>query len=1088
MGIRRWFGLAIAALGLIVSVGQRAEAQGTTTGAVTGTVSKRNGEPVVGARVEVLNQATGARTSALVRENGRYFIQNLEVGRYVVTARSIGYKAESRENVVVSLTQATRVDFQLDESAVDLAAVTTTAEVGLLEFGPTRQGAQTVVSDTIVRRLPNLNRDVQDLIRLTPQVNEAANGRVSAAGQNNRFTNIQVDGVSLANRFGLGGSPTVGAQVGGRALPLEAIKEFQVLLSPYDVRQGNFTGALVNAVTQSGTNEFTGSAFLYYRDQKLARDTTFLRNSPFTRRQLGFSLGGPIIKDKLRFFATVETSQNTSPATGPYYDASVPNGIVNSTNANARILPSQVDSFTNRLATLGIDAGTPGLVSADNPLLNTFLRLDYQISDKHRLVVRNIFNDQEAFDFGRSLGTFNFTSNGFRRTELSNQIVTQLFSNFENGFSNEFVFGVTNTRFKRNPAVIAPQVLVQNIGGQGSGVGFRAGTENSSQGNELREDLIELQNNFTMPFGRHIVSVGTRNEIYSVYNAFLQNSYGNYTFNSLADFVSGARPATFSGSGSLGGDVVADFTAAQLGAYIQDQWTATDRLTITAGLRVDVPVFFDKPSFSQPVLDDFGRNTNKDFPSGNLQFSPRLGFNWDITGDRTNQLRGGIWLFQGAPPSVWMSNQYQNTGVGLGQITCGGGASASNGVAPEFDPTPVAPRGCGLRTNGQPGRNLDDGSFLGTVNLADRDLRYPQLMRITLGYDRPLPFGFTGTFEGLYSRSINSFFYTNVNIPTASRVDAQGRTAFSPIGANGIPTISPVVPRYGTNVIEISNQSRDYAYSLTGQLRRRFGTAFEGNVAYTYGRSYSVTDLTSSVALSNWQFGRVYSGAQSDQTLAPAIFDQPHRFLFNGTYTAPWKKNQTSVTAFFSRQSGTPFAYTYFGNAGRGDLNGDGSNANDPIYIPTGVGDARMRFVNATISGTAFTAAQQEEAFNSFIDGDECLSSQRGQIMERNSCRNPWFDRFDVTIEQQLPRIRGERVTLRVDIFNFANLLNKNWGQVRSATGNANLGLLQVQSMTSADPATQVPNVTFNPGFIRFPSLLNAGQFYQIQTSLRVAF
>jgi hypothetical protein len=271
-------------------------------------------------------------------------------------------------------------------------------------------------------------------------------------------------------------------------------------------------------------------------------------------------------------------------------------------------------------------------------------------------------------------------------------------------------------------------------------------------------------------------------------------------------------------------------------------------------------------------------------------------------------------------------------------------------------------------------------------------------------------------------------------------------------------------------------------------VRRRFGRTFEGNLAYTYGRSFSVTDLTSSVALSNWQFGRVYSGAQSEQTLAPAVFDQPHRLLFNGTYTAPWKNNQTSITTYFSRQSGTPFSYVYTGNAGRGDLNGDGSNANDPIYIPTAVGDTRQRFVNTTIAGQSITAADQEAAFDSFIDGDDCLSSQRGQLMERNSCRNPWFDRFDVTIEQQLPRVRGESVTLRVDIFNFANLLNSNWGQVRSATGNANLGLLQVQSMTSADLATQVPNVTFNPGVIRFPSLLNAGQFYQIQTSLRVAF
>ncbi len=375
------------------------------------------------------------------------------------------------------------------------------------------------------------------------------------------------------------------------------------------------------------------------------------------------------------------------------------------------------------------------------------------------------------------------------------------------------------------------------------------------------------------------------------------------------------------------------------------------------------------------------------------------------------------------------------------------------------------------------------------MNLADPKLKFPQLLRATLGYDRALPYGIIGTFEGLYSRSINNFFYKNINIEQTGIVDAHGRRVFSPIAATGVPTVTPRFPVYGSNVIELSNQSKDYSYSSSGQLRKRFTSGFEGSAAYTYSRSFSVSDLTSSVALSNWQFGRLYSGVQSEQPVNTSLFDQPHRVLLNGTYTAPWKSNQTSFTFYYSKQSGTPYAFVYTGNAGRGDLNGDGSNANDAIYVPTGPTDPLLGFVNTTIGGVAFTAAQQAAAFDTFINQNGCLAKQRGSIMEPASCRNPMFDRFDVTIEQQLPAIGGERATLRIDVFNFANLLNKRWGIIKSATGFGNQSILTVQSMTSAVAATQVPVVTFNPGgFNPNFSPLNSSQFYQLQMSLRLSF
>ena len=361
-------------------------------------------------------------------------------------------------------------------------------------------------------------------------------------------------------------------------------------------------------------------------------------------------------------------------------------------------------------------------------------------------------------------------------------------------------------------------------------------------------------------------------------------------------------------------------------------------------------------------------------------------------------------------------------------------------------------------------------------------------MRATLGYDRKLPGNVIATFDGLYSKSINNFFYNNINIPQTGRIDAQGRTVFANFAATGVPTVSPLFPVYGSNVIELSNQSRDYAYSATGQLRKRFDRAFEGSVAYTYGRSFSVTDLTSSVAVSNWQFGRVYSGLQTDQPLNPSLFDQPHRLLINGTYTAPWKSNQTNITFYYSKQSGTPYSFVYSGNGGRGDMNGDGSNANDPIYIPKDQNDPKLGFSQTTVAGVVLTPAQQAALLDQFIKDNSCLESQRGTIMKPTSCRNPMFDRFDLTIEQQLPTIRGERATFRLDIFNAANLLNSKWGRIKSATGNGNASLLQVQSFSSADASTQVPVVTFTNNFNTQFTPLNFSQFYQIQASLRLSF
>ena len=748
MRMFRQLGAVAAAVVTLLVGAQRAEAQSVTTGAIGGLVTDSAGRPMAGVQIQVVNRETGFRTAVVTRSNGRYVTPTLEVGGpYSVSARAIGYAPQQVNDIFVTLSQTSPVNFTMSNRPVQLAKIAITSTRQELEFGPSRQGTQTRISDTAIARLPNINRNISDFVRLTPQVAVTSGGRASPAGQNNRFLNVQIDGASIANRFGLGDSPEVGAQAGGRSITMEAVKEYQVIISPFDVRQGNFTGALVNAVTKAGTNKFQGALFFYQRDQDDGADVPLLRSVPFYREQWGGSLSGPIIKDKLHFFATLEYQRQASPASGIYLGQ--PANV--SPAFPSALGQAQIDSFTTRWNSQfpNQPAGSLGLVTNRSPLSNSFVRFDYRINDNHRLVVRNVYNDQQQDDFSRGNVVNNpllsFTSTGFTRREISNNAVAQLFSNFKNGANNEFIFGYTRTRFRREIPVQTPMVVVQNVGGTGV-ASLRAGTENSSQGNFLEEDLFELTDNFTIPLGsKHRLTIGTRNELYSVTNGFLQNSFGNWTFPSLADFVNGnTAGAQYTGSGPVlaGANVLAQFTAGQAGVYVQDAWEVTPRLSVNMGVRADAPFFLDNPG-NQPRVDSafranpagnvFANGLRTDnMPSWNWQISPRIGFNWDISGNSVNQLRGGIGIFQGSPAYVWMSNQYQNSGVGLGQLSCGGGNTAAFGAAPAWSNSTSAVTTCGLRTGGLPGRARGP-TTVGTGHGADPHQRVPP------GWRAPLP-------------------------------------------------------------------------------------------------------------------------------------------------------------------------------------------------------------------------------------------------------------------------------------------------------------------------------------------------------------
>jgi hypothetical protein len=1066
----------ITALGLVLGavLATDAYAQGVTTGGVSGFVTDSSGNPLENAQIAITNRTTGYTARATSRDGGRYSLTSLEVGGpYTLEARRIGYAPYTRTNIYIQLSQQERIDIRLSPQATQLSELEIRATTGEI-IAPTNTGTKTTVSQQALERSPTTTRNLVDFTRAAPQVSSSGPG-FSGGGMSNRMNNVQIDGATERDVFGLGSTGQPGGQISAKAISIDAVKEYQILLAPYDVRQGNFGGLLLNAVTKSGTNEFHGSAFSYYRNQDYGRDVDVLRSTEFSRKQMGFSLGGPIIKDKLHFFTANEWTRESTPISGPYL------GQPQTAATAFPFSQADIDRFTTAYkAKGGADPGTAGILNSPTPMNNLFGRLDFQINSSNRLVARLNYTDatnngrrQNARTATSAVMSSNFHAINSKKTAP----VVQLFSNFGNGMSNEAFGGITWVRDRRTAEGDPfPQVTISVPGTSNRII---AGTDQFSQGNELDADTYEFTDNFTIPRGNHSFVLGTRNEYVKIRNLFSQSSLGVWTFADIANFEAGTANG-FRRAIILGDDPNVYFDALQTAIYAQDTWTATPKLTLTAGIRGDISNFLTDNSYA-PAIDSAypGHKT----PTGAFQFSPRLGFNFDVTGDQINQVRGGIGLFVGTPPYVWMENAYAQNGRIITFLQCGSGFQNPNNPAPKFNVDPTIYNTC---ANGQGAKPIGDVSFL------DNDLKFPQPMRANIGYDRVLPFNLVGSVEALFSKTLNQLFFVNRNLTTPRAVDKFGRQMYGVIGTTAAPTSGVATvdrptlvnanggtARFST-AIDVENQNKDYAYNLTAQLRKRYSNGWEALVAYNYGRAYDVQSFTSSTHISNWSFGRTIGGTpQETPETTRSLFDQPHKLTAFVTKTLGWGRLiksswaqglGTDLTVSYQGVSGSVHDYVYGGSSGRGDLNADGIVGNDLVYIPTDVNDVnQIRFANLNVgsgaSAETLTAADQAAKFNELIEATPCLKEQRGKILERNSCRLPFSNNFDVTIRQNIPLVSSsQRVAVQLDIFNFGNLLNKDWGQQQVSPYGTfnNLTLLTHTASSSTDPATAVPTVTFN--------------------------
>lgn len=1018
-----------------------------TTSGISGTVTGTDGEKLPGATIVAVHVPSGTQYGITTNTGGMFSIPNMRVGGpYQVTASFIGYTSSVINEITLSLGNVADLQFKLAVNVAELGEVLITAN-RYSTFSSERTGANTNITNEMVQSIPTISRGLRDFTKISPLANTSGNG-TSFAGANNRYNQFAIDGIVNNDVFGLSASGTNGGQTGIEPVSLDAIEEFQINIAPYDVRQGGFTGGGINAVTKSGSNKFHGSAYYYGNNEALVgkyNATTGKKQDypDYKDYQAGFTLGGPIIKDKLFFFVNGEMTRQKYPlANEPGTEAS-------------KITVAEVDrvlAVLDRVAP-GYDPGTYQSIE-DETNSNKFLaKLNWNINDKHKLVLRHSYTYGENIDNSRGSSSLRFYNNGQYFPSTTNSTGLELSSLFNSTISNKLLIGYTSVRDDRDPLGQDFSAVTINIG---DGRAISLGSEYSSVANQLDQNNLSITDDINIYKGKHTITLGTNNEFYKFYNLFVQNIYGSYTYNTLENFESIGTAKeiapTFYGIGysfdatdnPSQSNGAASFNAMQLGIYAQDDYQATENLKITAGLRIDLPVFTDNPESNEAFNTAYASQgvATGVLPKSVPLFAPRLGFNWDVLGDKTFQIRGGTGIFTGRVPFVWISNQFSNNGQVNGSYSVGSSASSAT---PIKDPA-------GLKFSADPynqptAESLGKKSGRGAINVVDENFKYPQVFRSNLAIDKTIPFGIVATVEGIFSKTLNNINFINLN----RKVDE----TFTFTGVDQRPRY--VTGRIDPNfeeIIKLENTNEGYSYNFVAQLQKDFDNGFNSMIAYTYGRSFDLNSGTSSVAYSNWRYVNNVKGLNNLE-LSPSNFDLGSRIIGLVGYKFKYLNDMASthVSLFYNGQSGQTISYIY-----NGDMNND-ATTNDLIFIPKQMSDINL--VAVKYNGVDLTPQQQWDNLNALIEGDEYLKAHRGEYAERNGSHIPFQHVFDVRILQEFSFKTGNitnKFQISFDIMNVGNMLNNDWGRSYYASNQQN-SLINYLAPDKATPST--PRYTY---------------------------
>ncbi len=1033
--------LCVGFIGLSINLNAQ-----VTTSSMVGLITDENKEPLIGATVIAVHQPSGTRYGTVTNLDGRFGIPNMRIGGpYQVTVSYVGFNEQVRDNIFLSLGVAANVNVALQSSAIELSGV----EVVALRndvFSSDRTGAATNVTSQQLNSFPTLSRRLSDFTRLTPQ----ASGGGTFGGVDNRLNNITVDGSLFNNSFGLAGEP--GGRTNTAPISLDAIEEVQINIAPYDVRQSGFVGAGVNAVTRSGTNDFSGSVFWTWQNENLTgtqADTTrfSLRREtrPFDNRQIGFRLGGPIIKNKLFFFVNGEFEKNETPFLLQANNGNDPVG-----GNTTRVLRSDLERVSNFLRD-NFNYETGPFDGYNRELIGNKLlaKIDWNISDAHKLSVRYTNLDSEAdvlisgsssLGFGNRAGTqaLSYQNSNYIQFEKIQSVIAELNSVFNGKVSNNLIVGYTSQNENRGSrGSFFPLIEIQ----QGGQTYISAGFEPFTPANQLEYDTYQLINNTSIYLKNHTVTAGLSVERLEFKNVFFPGSQGVFVYNNIDDFftdlngfkdnpnrttspVSLRRFQYRYANGSLDLPINSTLGVPEpvqptkvwyAGIYLQDAWTVSEKFNLTAGLRMDIPIFdetgFENPAVAAQTFLDGLRVSTAKLPDAKPLWSPRLGFNFDVMGDKSLQIRGGTGIFTGRPAFVWISNQIGNNGIltGFEQI--------DNTNTRPFTPTPI-------QFIANP--NATPTSY--ELALTDPNFKFPQVWRNNLAVDKKLPWNMVATVEFLYSQDINGISYLNINEEPATRnftgPDTRPRYAASGLtgaAANNAIRINDNI----VNAIYLNNQNQGRNMNFSVSLDKRFSGGLFTRVAYNFGSAENLVD-PGSIAAGSWNNIASVNG-NNRPDLSFSNNDQRHRVLGALAYTINYGNTAggaTTISLFVNGATQGRFSFNY-----NQDMNGDGVNNNDLIYVPNSANE--LTFLPLTTGGVTFTPAQQAAAFDAYINQDKYLSSRRGQYAERNGALLPWLWVADFSVAQDVSiKIGGKRnaFQFRADILNLTNMINSKWG------------------------------------------------------------
>ena len=1105
----------------MVFVGVSAFAQ-VTTSSMNGLITDVEGEPLAGAAVIAVHTPSGTQYAAAANSDGRFVINGMRTGGpYTVEVSFIGMETVEVTDVMLKLGDPYELNLMMKGSET-LDAVYVVSDKS---FNATKTGAGDHFGHTAVETMPNVDRSIYDIVKYTPQATVSKNGGISFAGSNNRYNSFQIDGAISNDAFGLASTGTNGGQAGADPISLDAVEEIQVVVAPFDVRQSGFTGGAMNVITKSGTNSLKGSAYGYYMNQDFIGTTAgpIAEGKERTKyddelvARAGFTLGGPIIKNKLFFFASGEFYKKSYPSvytpeldTYPdflsnnaaigvdgaedYKDVTFPvivNGVTTNLSRSefvgSRFNPAMADAILRHYESTYAPgegyAESHGQHQKNDLNINALLRLDWNINTDNKLMFRYQFAHGNSDKYGSSHDTYYFNNSSYNMVDYTNSFVLELNSRLSEMVTNEARATAVFVRDHRDIPYEGANIYIPN-----DTYTINLGTEYSSGQNAMHSDTYTFTDNVSILAGKHNITLGTHNELFRFYNIFRQYAFGEYKYNSVADYFAGnvnefyynyADPELTGGSPVWG----ATTWAAQFGLYAQDEWKPTRDFTLTYGIRADMPMLLNKPTenagfnaYAETFKDTFPELYNArvgEIPAPTILLSPRVGFRWYVDDEHTAVIRGGAGLFTGRVPFVWLSNAYNNNGMEAKSVYIQNKKN-KDGVNPWEEVLAAAEaKGVSAFTSNPYDVLIKNGLVQAqnsgmTINTMNRKFKYPQVFRVNLGFDKTWDGGWTFTFDGLFSKTLNNIFFQNLAITSENVLYPVSKDADTPTA----PYYNAMSSAYST-IVALGNTNKGYTYSLSGKLEKSFDFGLNLMASYTWGHSYSVNDGTSSVAYSNWKYN--YSVDTNAPEMSYSQFDKPHKLMGVISWNSkPYLAGRlaTNISLTYMGESGQRYSYTYNEAS---DYNGDGYKGNSLLYIPT----------EGEVPQMTWAKAGDAAKFENYIRDDMYLRSHRGMWSERNAGMAPFEHHFDLHVGQDFiyNRARGGKIQLFADFMNIGNLINRNWGIYYN--GSYTVQVLKVTGVSTDENGDATPTYQYAP------KTINLSDFYsrwRCQLGARITF